>query len=56
MATGLILTFSVMAGSGLIPYLLGLSGDLIGFRFGIVLLGILVTLSSSLLFYLKEVE
>ena len=56
MATGFILIFSVLLGSGLIPYLLGLSGDLVGFRFGIVLLGIVVTASSPLLFYLKEIE
>ena len=43
MATGYILIFSVLLGGGLIPYLLGLSGDLVGFRFGIVLLGIVVT-------------
>jgi hypothetical protein len=56
MATGFILIFSVLFGSGLIPYLLGLSGDLIGFRFGIVLLGIIVVASSPLLFYLKELD
>jgi MFS family permease len=56
MATGLILAFGMMVGSGLIPYLLGLSGDLISFRLGIVLLGILVIASSWLLFYLKELE
>ncbi len=56
MATGIILTVSVVLGSGLIPYLLGLSGDLISFRFGFVCLGGLVTLSSLLLFYLKELD
>jgi MFS transporter, NNP family, nitrate/nitrite transporter len=56
MATGYVLILSVLLGSGLIPYLVGLSGDLVGFRFGIVLLGILVTVSSPLLFYLKEIE
>jgi MFS transporter, NNP family, nitrate/nitrite transporter len=56
MATGFVLIVSVLLGSGLIPYLLGLSGDLVGFRFGIVLLGVLVTASSPLLFYLKEIE
>jgi MFS transporter, NNP family, nitrate/nitrite transporter len=56
MATGFILIFSLLLGSGLIPYLLGLSGDLVGFRFGIVLLGIMVTASSPLLFYLKELK
>ncbi len=56
MATGLVLILSVLLGSGLIPYLLGLSGDLVGFRFGIVVLGIIVTASSPFLFCLKEVE
>lgn len=56
MATGSVLILSVLFGSGLIPYLLGLSGDLIGFRFGIVLLGIMVTASSPLIFCLKELE
>jgi MFS family permease len=56
MVTGYVLIISVLLGGGLIPYLLGLSGDLVGFRFGIVLLGILVTASSPLLFYLKEIQ
>lgn len=56
LAMGIILTLSVLVGSGIIPYLLGLSGDLISFRFGISLLGICVMLSSSLVFYLKELQ
>jgi hypothetical protein len=32
------MTISMSAGSGLITYLLGLSGDLISFRFGFVVL------------------
>lgn len=56
MATGIILTLSIMLGVGLIPYLLGLSGDYLGFRFGILILGILVTLSSWLAFSLKELK
>ena len=55
-ATGIILAFSVIFGGGLIPYLLGFSGDLLSFRFGISLLGILVTLSSLLIFSLKELK
>ena len=54
LAMGIILTFSVLVGGGIIPYLLGLSGDLISFRFGIAVLGICVILSSSLVFYLKD--
>jgi MFS transporter, NNP family, nitrate/nitrite transporter len=56
MATGIIMTISMSAGSGLITYLLGLSGDLISFRFGYVALGALVILGSALLFRLKELK
>jgi MFS family permease len=56
MATGIILAFSVIFGGGLTPYLLGFAGDLLSFRFGISLLGILVSLSSLLIFSLKELE
>jgi len=55
-AIGIILAFSVIFGGGLIPYLLGLAGDLLSFRFGISLLGILVTLSSLLIFSLKGLK
>jgi NNP family nitrate/nitrite transporter-like MFS transporter len=54
MATSLVLTVATIFGSGVMSYLLGLSGDLIGFRFGISILGIFVILSSLLL--LKEME
>jgi MFS transporter, NNP family, nitrate/nitrite transporter len=56
MATGLILTFSMIFGVGIISYLLGLSGDLVGFRFGIVILGILVCATSPLSFFLKGLK
>jgi MFS family permease len=56
MATGIVMTISICAGSGFITYLLGLSGDLISFRFGYVALGALVILGSSLLFCLKELK
>ncbi len=56
MATGVILTLSVLLGSGLLPYLLGLSGDLVSFRVGIILLGACVTLSSLLLFTVEELK
>jgi NNP family nitrate/nitrite transporter-like MFS transporter len=56
MATGIILAFSVIFGSGLVPYFLGLAGDLLSFRFGISLLGILGSLSSLLIFSLKELK
>ncbi len=56
MATGLILTVAIIFGVGVMPYLLGLSGDLVSFKFGIFVLGILVCLSSVLAFSLKELE
>ena len=55
-AIGFIVTVNVIFGSGVIPYLLGLSGDLVGFRFGICLVGIMSTLSSGLLYFLKELK
>ena len=56
MATGIIMAFSGIFGFGLVPYLLGFAGDLLSFRFGISLLGILVCLSSLLIFSLKELK
>ena len=56
MATGLILTLAIIFGVGVMPYLLGLSGDLASFRVGIVILGVLVALSSLLAFALKELK
>jgi len=56
MATGIMMAISISAGSGLITYLLGLSGDLISFRFGYTALGALVILGSSLLFLLKDLK
>ena len=55
-AIGFAVTLNVVFGSGVIPYLLGLSGDLVGFRFGICVIGILTTLSSGLLYFLKELR
>jgi len=54
MATSLVLTVATIFGSGVISYLLGLSGDLISFRFGISVLGVFVILSSLLL--LRELK
>jgi hypothetical protein len=53
-ATSLVLTIAAIFGSGVISYLLGLSGDLISFRFGISVLGVFVLFSGWLL--LKELE
>lgn len=56
MATGFTMAISVGIGGGLIPYLLGLSGDLLSFRIGILVLGGLVTLSSWLTNLFKELK
>jgi NNP family nitrate/nitrite transporter-like MFS transporter len=56
LATGFIFGFGVIIGWGVTPYLLGLSGDLLSFKFGILLLGLAVMLSSSLVFLLKELR
>jgi MFS family permease len=56
MATGLTLTIGVILGGGLMPYLLGLSGDFLSFRYGIVFLGGAVILASGLVFSLKEIK
>jgi NNP family nitrate/nitrite transporter-like MFS transporter len=56
LATGIILAVSIVSGGGIIPYLLGVSGDTISFRLGITILGIFTALSSRLIFNLKELE
>ena len=55
-ATGFIITLGVVCGNGVIPYLLGVSGDLISFRFGIFILGLLGVLSSGLVWFLKRLR
>lgn len=55
-ATGFTVTAGSVFGIGVIPYLLGLSGDLVSFRFGILLLGILTALSSFVLLPIKELK
>jgi len=55
-ATGIIIAVSMVFGGGIMPYLLGVSGDLGSFRLGIVILGIFVALFSTLVFHLKELE
>ena len=54
-ATGFIVTLA-MIGTGLIPYLLGISGDLLSFRFGIFVLGMVTVLCSGLVLFLKELR
>ncbi len=56
MAIGLIVPLGTLFGTGLIPNLLGFSGDLLSFRFGIVVLGVLLTLTSWLALSLRELE
>lgn len=46
MAMGIVGTISTIVAVGITPYLLGLSGDLVSFRFGIIILGALAVLSS----------
>ncbi len=52
-ATGILLTVGSVTGTGIIPYLLGLSGDLVSFRLGIILLGVATSLSSGFILLLK---
>ena len=52
-ATAFIVMLGVVFGVGVIPYLLGLSGDLVSFRFGILLLGCGTAASSFLYGALK---
>jgi len=56
LATGIILAISIVFGGGIIPYLLGVSGDLCSFRVGITILGISAALASTLVFHIKELE
>jgi len=56
MATGLIVTLGVTFGLGIVPYLLGVAGDYISFRLGIMVLGILIILSSGLTYFMKDLK
>ena len=56
LATGIIVALSVVLGGGLIPYLLGVSGDLYSFRLGITVFGILIMPAGTLVFRLKELR
>lgn len=56
LATGMILAGSMVVGSGVVPWLLGVSGDLYSFRLGIIILGLLTTAASTLIFRLKELD
>ncbi len=50
---GLVSALSGIFGSGLLPYLFGLAGDHLSFRFGILVFGALVVLASGLVYFLK---
>ncbi len=56
LATGIILATSFFTGGGVVPWLLGVSGDLYSFRLGITILGILTILASSVTFRLREIK
>jgi MFS family permease len=55
-ATGFVIGFGIIIGWGVAPYLLGLSGDHLSFRFGIMIVGILEILSSGLVYLLKDIH
>jgi len=55
-ATGFVFGWGVVVGWGITPYLLGLSGDLVSFKFGILILGIGTIMASGLVFLLKELS
>jgi hypothetical protein len=46
----------MVVGSGIVPWLLGVSGDLYSFRLGIIILGLLTTAASTLILRLKELD
>ena len=56
LATGIIIAMAIAFGGGIIPYLLGVSGDAVSFRLGITVLGIFIGLAGTLVFHLKELE
>lgn len=56
LATAIILSMSMIFGAGIMPYLLGVSGDLYSFRLGITILGVLTVLASTLIFRMKELK
>jgi MFS family permease len=54
-ATGFIVTVG-MVGTGIIPHLIGLTGDLTSFRLGIFLLGLCTVIASTPLLLLTELD
>ncbi|MDD3844863.1 MAG: MFS transporter [Syntrophorhabdaceae bacterium] len=55
-ATGIILSSAFFIGGGVMPWLLGISGDLYSFRLGITALGAFTMLASTFVFRLKELK
>jgi MFS family permease len=53
-AMGFIVSIASAVGIGLIPYILGIFGDNLSFALGIKILGILVTVTSFVVFKIKE--
>lgn len=56
LATGFIFGIGVIVGWGITPYLLGLSGDYLSFKFGILVLGLAVMCSSAIVYLLTELR
>jgi len=52
-AAGVVSTVSGVFGSALTPYLFGLAGDHISFRFGMLVFGAVVALGSVLVYSLR---
>ena len=55
-ATGFILGCAAIIGWGVTPFLLGLSGGYLSFKFGILMLGVATILSSGLVFLVREIR
>ena len=56
MATGVIIFFGIISGTGVTPFLLGFIADHFNFKVGILGLGVLTTFASLLVRFLKETE
>jgi MFS family permease len=54
MASGVVTTLGAIFGSGLLPYLFGLAGDHLSFRFGMYVFGTVVILASGLIYFLPD--
>jgi len=54
MATGVVIAIGVIFGMGGTPFFLGLIADRFSFQIGIFLVGVLTTLSSLAVRFLKE--